>query len=334
MVCFDLILLYTANAVRYQECVYPAGASQVIRPRAGSIDSRMCTSNVSVKHDKDPSHRSEFVLVSCIEAYPSPKRKSYNVLKWYMAIIQQRRQCVNPKKQSPKSKLHEDSTQSGTDMYTEQCRKKVLYLYTSPSAPNRTKVLSPGEQILVPTTPPKHHRGKSIPVSVGPTDGLKSAVRDTPRRERDRPATGLTTTHFHHRGIHERSQQAELAIHALGDGPLAALVLAGDALGDGPEVLAMGGRLDAVFAAVAALVVGAGEDDDILRTGVVGVFRDPVFGRHVLVADDDAGDARDRVVAGGDAVGLVGLAGQEFGRGLVADARGAEGVLATMSAYG
>lgn len=251
-----------------------------------------------------------------------------------MAIIQQRRQCVNPKKQILKGKLPEDNTQSGTDMYTEQCRKKVLYLYTSRSAPNRTKVLSPREQIFVPTIPPKRHRGRSIPVSVGPTDSLNSAVRDSARRERDRPATGLTTMHFHHRGIHERSQQAELAIHVLGDGPLAVLVLAGDALGDGPEVLTMGGRFDAMFAAVAALVVGAGEDDDVLRTGTVGVLRDPVFGRHVPVADDDAGDARDRVVAGGDAVGLVGLAGQEFGGGLVADARGAEGVLVIMSAYG
>lgn len=200
--------------------------------------------------------------------------------------------------------------------------------------PDRTKVLSPRERVVVPTIHPKPHHGRSFPLSVGPMDSLKSAVLDSARRERDRPATGLTTTHFHHRGIHKRSQQAELAIHVLGDGPLAALVLAGDALGDGPEVLTMGGRLDAMFAAVAALVVGAGEDDDILRAGIVGVFRDPVFGRHVLVADDDAGDAWDWVVAGGDAVGLVGLAGQEFGGGLVADARGAEGVLVIMSAYG
>lgn len=98
--------------------------------------------------------------------------------------------------------------------------------------------------------------------------------------------------------------------------------------------MAVGRHLDAMFAAVPALVVGAGEDNEILRTGAVGVVRDPVFGRHVLVADDDAGDARDGVVAGGDAVGLVGLAGQEFGGGFVADARGAEGVLPIMSACG
>lgn len=218
--------------------------------------------------------------------------------------------------------------------YTQSNAERRQFTSTSLPPPRPHQRLSPREQVVVPIIHPNQHRGRSIPISVGSVDGLESAVRDTARRKRDRPTAQLATMHLHHRGINKGSQQAELEIQALREGPLAALILAGDALADGPEVMAMGRPLEAMFAAVAALVVGAGEDDKILRTGAVGVFGDPVLGRHVLVADDDAGDARDGVVAGGDAVGLVGLAGQECGGGLVADARGAEGVLASMSACG
>ena len=86
-------------------------------------------------------------------------------------------------------------------------------------------------------------------------------------------------------------------------------VLAGLALGDGPEIMAMRLGVEPMFAAVAVGIVGTGEDNEILGAGVVGVLLHPVFGRHVLVADDDAGDAGDGVVAGGEAVGFVGLAG-------------------------
>lgn len=128
-----------------------------------------------------------------------------------------------------------------------------------------------------------------------------------------------------------RRQEAESLVRALHDVSLGS-VLAAAALGDGPEVVAMGFGVEAVFAAVAVLVVGSSQDGDILRAGSFRVLLYPVLGRHVLVLEDDTGDARDGVVARGDAVGLARLLRQELGRGIVADARGAEGVLAKVLA--
>lgn len=108
----------------------------------------------------------------------------------------------------------------------------------------------------------------------------------------------------------------------------------GIALYDGTEVMSMGLVADPMSAAVAVGVVGAGYHDDVGGAWVVGVLVDPVLGRHVLVVEDFAREAGDEVVDGGDAVRLVGLPGQEFGGGFVADSRRAEGVLANKLALG
>lgn len=87
--------------------------------------------------------------------------------------------------------------------------------------------------------------------------------------------------------------------------------------------------VEAKGAAIAARVGNAVAEPHV-ADGIVmlvhGAPGKPVLGRDVAVAEEDGGQARDGVVAVGDAPLAAGLAGHPVGEVVVADARRAEGV--------
>ena len=89
-----------------------------------------------------------------------------------------------------------------------------------------------------------------------------------------------------------------------------------------------------VCTTVPALVVETREHVEVLSARVIGVLLDPILGRHVLVTEDDAWNARDGVVFRRYAVGFARLLRQELGGTFVANTGGSEGVLVIKLAYG
>lgn len=100
----------------------------------------------------------------------------------------------------------------------------------------------------------------------------------------------------------------------------------GTALGDGTEVMHVSGEIDPMLARVPVFVVEAGDDLDVVGTGIPWVSVDPEFWRSVRVAEDMTRLTRNGIAHAGDAKGETGLLRQERGRLLAADPRRTERV--------
>lgn len=101
------------------------------------------------------------------------------------------------------------------------------------------------------------------------------------------------------------------------------------AAGSLPKVMQVRDDVEAKGAAIAARVGNAVAEPHVADGIVIlvhGAPGKPVLGRDVAVAEEDGGQARDGVVAVGDAPLAAGLAGHPVGEVVVADARRAEGV--------